>query len=304
MEAAKNNLMPDFCNRRNPMHYTTAINILMKMGVELPRLEILAVGVYENYKGEVNQQEPSPGTPIDKNTRVVLKIGYSSAVDRMPYQFFHGLARSRSSTGEWEENARRLMAPFDAAVIRGESIAYFQRLKYDYGTLDRDHLLKVLRLFNFDPANGDVDLRMLMFWITMLPSFHHWAGNPDYVAKVLEYIFGYKFEIIENVESSYDIPESIRFHLGSKTGRLGHETIMGRSFRERDSSYEVVVKGVPVNKVVDFLPGHSTIKKIKWVLGICMPNNLDHRIRVRVDAEPCRIGPEAGRYHLGYSSYV
>nr|MBN2276496.1 type VI secretion system baseplate subunit TssG [candidate division Zixibacteria bacterium] len=304
MTADKNNLMPDFCSRRSPMHYTTALNILMKMGVSLSRVEILAVGEYENYRGEVNQQEPDPGTPVDSKTRIVLKIGYPSPVDQMPYQFFYGLQRIRSDTGEWEENARRLMAPFDAATIRGEATACFEQLKYDYGTLEPEHLMRVLRLFDFDPTPGGSDLKRLLFWISMLPNFHHWAGNPDFVATVLNFLFGYRIEIIENTETEYDIPVAIQSRLGSKTGRLGRETVLGRRFRERDSSYEVVIKGVPASGVADFLPGHPVRKQVEWVLGFCMPNNLAYRIRVRVDAEPCKIGTKEARAYLGYATYV
>ncbi len=53
MTQADQKIMPDFCNRRYPFHYTTAISVLAKMGVDVNDIDILAIGTYENYRGEI-----------------------------------------------------------------------------------------------------------------------------------------------------------------------------------------------------------------------------------------------------------
>ena len=73
--------MPDFCNRRHPFHYVTALCVLAKMGIDIDTVDILAVGEYENYRGEIQTQSPKPGAAITDDTRIVLKVGYPSAVD-------------------------------------------------------------------------------------------------------------------------------------------------------------------------------------------------------------------------------
>jgi hypothetical protein len=304
MTPRKKNLMPDLCNRRYPFHYTTALNLLMKLGADINHVDIIAVGEYENYKGEVREQVPSPGSPIDSGSKITLKIGSFSAVDRMPYQYFYGLSGLRSSTGEWEDRARECMAPFDAALIRGDANSCYETRKYDFGILESEHLENVLGLFGFRKSNYVEGFREILFWASVFPAFHYWAGNPVFVEKILGYIFDYTFKIVENVESEYEIPEALRYRLGSKTGRLARESIIGRSFVERDSGYSLIVSGVRPDQVADLLPGKAKRGKLEWVLRFCMPNDLDCHIIISVNKGRAGIGRQKRKYYLGYSSYV
>ncbi len=305
MMAGKTNIMPDFCSRKYPFHYITALNMLAGMGVDIHKIDILAVGEYENYKGEIREQQPRAGTTLTADTPITLKVGFLSAVDYMPYQFFYGLFGTRDSGGEWEDNARALMAPFDAAVIRHDAIAKFQSLKYDFGIIDRGHLLKVLELFNFSlPAHSN-SLKDMLLWLSMLPTFHFWAGNPELIEMALAKVLGLDFEVVENTRSKYEIPESIRYHLGTKSGRLGRETVLGNSFYECDSSYEVIVKNVSPDKVNELLPGGATRTKIEWLLSFCMPDNLEYKIRVKVKkAKTIADRKKEQPGYLGYSTHI
>jgi predicted component of type VI protein secretion system len=134
-----------------------------------------------------------------------------------------------------------------------------------------------------------------------MPSFHFWAGNPSFVEKVLRYFFGYDFRIVENVESEYGIPDDIRSRLGSSSSALGEGFVVGRSFKERDSSYELQVLGVAPDEVRDLLPGKPKRRKLEWVLSTCMPNNLDCQITVKVDRSRLVLGQKGC---LGYSTFV
>jgi hypothetical protein len=296
--------MPDFCNRRFPFRFTTALNLLMKMGVDIDRVNLLAVGEFENYCGEIREQSPAPGTVLDENTQISLKVGFPSPVDYMPYQFFYGLEGGRDRSGEWEDRARELFAPYDAAVIRHHAIAKFEILKFNHSFLDLEHILNFLRLFDYAFESEDEQLEELLAWMALLPNFHFWAGNPTFVERALERIFGYKFAIVENVKSEYEIPPSLRYQLGSPACRLGRETIIGKSFLESDSCYTLVVSGIPGEKVKDFLPGMKLRKKLEKMLEVCMPNNLDYKLEFRVEEKKLFLGKEKGRGYLGYSTYV
>jgi len=304
MIGAEQKVMPDFCSRRNPFHYTTALSVLAKNGVDINRIDIFAVGEYENYRGEIQKQSPKPGTAIEDDTRIVLKVGYPSAVDYMPYQMFYGFHGGTSRTGEWEDKARAFMAPFDAAVIRHNAVAMYQSLKFSFGLVDLTHLLRYLKLVDFAPWEQSPDVGETLFWASILPSFHFWAGNPRFVEEVLRYLFGYDFRIIENVKSEYAIPDSIRSRLGSASSSLGEGFVVGRSFKEYDSSYELQVRGVAPDKVRDLLPGKPQRRKLEWVLSICMSSNLDCRITVKVDRRGLVLGRKDGKGYLGYSTFV
>ncbi len=301
---AQTHIMPDFCSRRYPFHYTTALNILRKMDIDVHRINIIADGEYENYKGEIREQQPPPGTEITSRTSINLKVGFPSPVDYLPYQFFYGLSGTRQSDRSWEERARQLMAPFDAAIIRHDADARYQILKYDGGIVERDFLLRVLALYGFDFQNNIRKLSEIIFLFAILPSFYHWSGNPVLVEKILKFFFKYQFKIVESSSAGYEIPEAIQYRLGSKSGRLGRETVMGRSFTEQDSCYDVVVSGVEPGEVADLLPDKAFRRKLDWLLSFCMPGNMEYKIKIKVKPKKTRVGRDSKRCYLGYSSFI
>jgi hypothetical protein len=304
MITGKTDIMPDFCNRRNPFHYVTALNLLSGMGIDIDNISILAEGEYENYKGEIRSQEPKPGTTINNQTRITLVVGFSSAVDFMPYQFFYGLF-NRDTDQTWEQNARSFMAPYDAAVIRHEALAKFLDLKYDFGIIDPHHFKRVLKLFDFElPPHSD-NIDEMLYWLSILPSFHFWAGNPKLCAKAMEMVFGHEFEIVENCGRNFDIPDNLCYRLGQDGGRLGCETLMGNSFTEFDSGFNVIVKNVELDNVSELLPGGKTRDKLDWFLQLSMPGNLEYDISIRVRKKQNQplTENENGNY-LGYSTFI
>lgn len=300
----KTHIMPDFCSRRHPFHYTTALNILRKMGFDVRQINILADGEYENYKGEIREQNPLPGTEITLRSSITLRAGFPSAVDYMPYQFFYGLSGTRQTDRSWDNRARRLMAPFDAAVIRHDADARYQILKYDGGIVEKEFLLRILGLYGFNLQNNVREIGEIIFLFSILPSFNYWSGNPALVEKVLQFFFKYQFKIVENSSSEYEIPESIQYRLGSKSGRLGRETIIGRSFTEQDSCYDLVISGVEPKDVANLMPDKPIRKKLEWLLGFCMPGNLDYKIKIKVKTKRTSVGRDSKNCYLGYSSFI
>lgn len=296
-------IMPDFCNRRIPFHFTTALNLLQKMGVDPYNIEILAVGEYENYKGEIRSQKPASGAELGRNAKIVLEVGYTSAIDLMPYQFFYGLAGITNRSSDWENSARRLMAPFDAAFVRYVGISSYEKRKYNFNFIDSNHLLRYLELYDF--AGVDIsDPQTAARWLAIMPTFHIWAGNAEKMSQILEFLFGYDFSIKESSPSRQNIPDELRYKLGSKSNRLGNEFIIGRSFVEYDTSYEVIISNVPAENVPELLPGKQTRKKIESVLNYCMPGNLDYKIKIISQKDEVKLGKTDQKGYLGYNSYL
>ncbi len=294
-------IMPDFTGRSFRFGHITALNILDAMGVDLDRVNIKAVGTYENYRGEIHYQDPAPGTPLTPDTGITLKIGGNSAVDYMPYQFFYGLGGARSSDRSWEDKARSLMAPFDAAVIRHRAEVRFNALKYEFGIVDEQHLQRFLDLFDFDRNDRWYSEDNILLWVSVLPSLYMWGGNPDIVTGILNRLFRYQFRLRENVSASTSIPPDLQYRLGEKVARLGKETVIGKSFCELDSTYEVVVCDVPPGQVKHLLPGGRVRSRIEKVLDFCMPGDLDYMIKVEVKPAGTEMGNNS---FLGYSSFV
>jgi hypothetical protein len=296
--------MPDFCNRHFPVRYPTAIASLMKMGVEPRRIDILAVGIYENYNGEIREQEPLPGTLLAGDTKIMLKVGISSAVDFVPYQFFYGLEAGTKRGAGWEDRARELMAPFDAAAICTEAVACHRSTQLSFGSVEREQLLRFLTLFRHSLEPGEHQAREAWLWSVLLPTFHSWAGNPAAVVKVLKFFFGYDFTIVESTPAGYDVPDEIQYRLGSSEARLGQATTVGATFLESDSAYSVTIEGVPTRDMSSLLPGKPLRKKVEQLLTMCMPSNLDFQIVVKATERQTILGDPAGRACLGYTAFI
>ncbi len=300
MSSPARNVMPELCNRQNPLHYGTALNLLMIAGIDLNQVNLLPVGTHENYKGEVLEQDPAAGTALKSNTQITLRVGCHAAVDNLPYQFFYGLTARRETGAVWEEHARHTTAMLDSPEIRYSALALKQILKYNFAVPDQNHVGHYLDLFQFSQKDIS-DYQEQLRWAMLLPGYHDWAGNPDQVAAILEKMFGYRFRIVESIESEYEIPEEIRYRLGAKTGRIGRETILGRTFIEFDSAYQVIVCGISRDEVTRFLPGGDKRKRVEEVLKICMPSNLTYKITFETDVGSLKLGEKS---RLGYSTRI
>lgn len=302
MDAKNVQTMPDFCNRRNQYHYTTAIIMLMNRGIDIDKIDILAVGEYENYKGEIRTQSPKPGTALRSDTEVKLEVGFSSAVDIMPYQFFYGL-HGRLGGKAWEMAARQFMSPFDGAVIRHEALLRFMSLRYNFSINDDSFNRRFLGLFDFNVEKETTDSDTAL-WSTLMPGFNNWSGNTEEAQKVLGRIFGYQFRLVENIQSVHEIPEEMQYTLGTKTGRLGLETVLGRTFEEYDTSFGVQIIGVRQEDVAEFLPGRPKRKKLDAILRLILPEQMDYRISFVTAGRGTKIGDKTTGAYLGYATRI
>jgi hypothetical protein len=305
MTSARPMTMPDFINRHHPVRIDAALMTLLRMDVDLERVEILADGESENYRGEIRHQAPGPGETISPDTRVVLRVGCYGGFDHLPYQFFYGLeSQGLSRSSEWEERGRRLMAPFDAGSVRSLGQTQYEELRFNQGFADRKHLARFLKLFGLDWDITWNEMPTALLWLAMLPSFNEWAGNPRQVERALEALFGYRFAIRESRPRTYTIPSELQYQLGSGGCRLGHETVLGKTFMECDSCYEVVVKAVRAKDIRLFLPGQESRRRLEQVLDLCMPSHLERTIRVEPAARIASLGEAPDACYLGYNSFT
>ncbi len=292
--------MPDFCNRKRPVHLVTGLAILQKFGVDISRIAMVAEGEYENYKGEIRKQEPAAGEAITAATEVKLWVGVYTAVDHLPYQFFHGFGGVDQSA-TWEQNARHLFAPFDAALLSSRAKALHEGVKYNFGSIDEDHFRRFLALFEQNLARTKMELRDALLWAGLMPTYHHWAGNAEAVGHVLTTFIRLPVTIIESVPRRFDIPSDVQYKLGSGAARLGEATVLGATFVECDAAYAVRVTNVPPERVTDLLPDGGLRTKLEQLLATCMPGHLEHDIEIEVAHATSNLGSAAGDARLGYS---
>ncbi len=296
--------MPHLCDRHKRLSFVTSLLALDRLGVDLHQVSLLAVGTHRNYRGEVVAQSPDPGTPITPDTVVSLEVGFSSAVDTLPCQFFAGLGDAAKSSSGWELRARHFMAPFDATVVRYQALALGERLRFSLGTTDTVRLREFLSLFALDMPRRHADPRQLGLWAALLPSFHNWAGNAEQVGHVLTLLLGRRCSVEENIPVRYDIPSDIQSRLGQKRHRLGRQIVLGDGFIDCDQTYRVHVHGVASDRIRDWMPGGPMHRHLEWLLQTCMPGQLDYRISVHARRGRRKLGDSTEHFRLGYNTYL
>lgn len=304
MNPSERTVMPQFSERHHPFHFATALTTLLRLGIDLNRVQLLAVGLHETYRGEVLAQQPAAGEEIGARSVIRLEVGVESAVDILPYQFFYGFDTARESTGEWELAARQLMAPFDAAVIRRRGWEDYRRLSFTLAQSDNDQLNRFFALFEFDSKLAGETFRERALWVALLPLFHHWAGNGEMAARMISEVFGYPCQIQESVELTTAIPDALRTRLGKTNARLGAETIVGASFCDQESAYRVIINDVEPEKAGSWLPGKPMYMKLQNLLAICLPGHLEGTIVVRCRRTAFATGAASRTARLGYTTQL
>ncbi len=295
--------MPNLVSRRAKMHYVTALNELARLGVDMTTVEILAVGWYRNYAGEVHRQEPGPGSELHPGTKIRLEVGYTSAVDQLPHQFFVGLDHRPTAGGKWEDAARRLMAPFDAQVVRHEAWTLYRSLKVSFGYLDREQLTRFLETFDVELPDMELTDREMLLLAMLMPGIHQWGGNAHAVESALELFFGFRVDIEENIPRRFAIPRNLQYRLGQSRTQLGRDSLVGGSFTELESSYRLTLRDVPDSRVRELLPGRPLRRKVDWFLKMVTPGNLVGIVQVMPRQPKMPLG-DSNRSYLGHGSYL
>jgi hypothetical protein len=286
------------------MHYVTALNELSRLGVHMTRVEMLAVGDYRNYAGEVRAQEPAADEEIGPRTRIRLEIGAPSAVDMFPHQFFTGLEHRPDLGREWEESARRLMAPFDAAVIRHDAWSLYHILRMSFGYVERKHLERFLKIFEVPLPRVELTDEEMLLLSMLLPAYHDWGGNAESVAAAIELFFGFRMvQIEESLPGRYTIPEHLRYRLGSRTDGVGRGTLVGREFTEYESAYRITIRDVEPEVLPEMLPGRPLRRKFDWFIDFVMPSNLICSLRLEPRRRFTALG-SGSQSHLGFGTFV
>ena len=303
MSDARFGVMPDFCSQRYRTHFVTALNTLARMGIDLSKVDLLAIGIEENYRGEVHYQEPAPGTLLDSHIQIRLKIGASSAVDYMPYQFFYGLHGLTRRVEKWEDRARAFMAPFDSAVLKYTAKCHQESLTYGSGLVERRQLLRFLKMFNFD-VDPSIPENELLLLASLLPQYHYWSGNADFLVAVLSRMFPFTFRVIENIPGRYTITQDLCTRLGRSNSRLGKESLLGSSFVEGDSAYRVIISNVPADRAAELVKGKFLRDRIDWMIQRCMPTHFVYEIIIEVNRQAAKLGRQSPTSRLGYSAFV
>jgi len=275
------------------------------LGVDQSRVNLKAIGKFLNYRGEIHSQSPRAGEVITDDSVIRLNVGFDSVVDHFPHQFFFGLpGLSSLAGGDWEDSGRRLMSTFDAAVIKLEALASYEAFRFSCPEIDPDQSVRTARLFSIDSLPHDPGNKVRHTVLPVLPHFYLWSGNAEGTARFLSQVLGHTVEIVENVETVQQIDPDLQSQLGVRFTELGGSMVLGSSFKERESAFDILVRDVEIDQVADWLPSGRRMMQLNQLVHTTLPNGLDYRIRPLFKKRTIKLGRTSNEAYLGSSATV
>ncbi len=301
MNAPSKHLMPVLVDRRSRPSLVTAVNQLIKLGVDPDRIFVRLVGSNEDYDGQIRSQDPDPGTPLTEETEVVLDVGMVGIVDYLPYQFFTSPQRSSAASTTWETRARGMMAPIDGTAAKMSALMSFERMRFDEAIIEPGHLSRVIDLYGDRPRSCCSANTLLGLWTALMRDFNEWSGNPRGMAWVLGLLLDCKLHVRENTPAKHQIDPAIQSRLSTTYSHLGDDWVLGDHFVDHDSRYELILTDIRQAHVEDWLPGGSRRTLLEKIMTMCNPGHLQWHLRFELPFSARPIGRSHREAFLGVS---
>jgi hypothetical protein len=215
--------MPDFCAPRRGVRQTidAAIPALERLGVEADRIVLRSAGGGW-IAGTVVAQEPAPGTELGSQTRIVLSIAGSGALESLPFAL-------REESDE-EMRADAIFALFDNPILK---LRHTVRSGGGFLAVRPDQPATSLRwiegIFRLSPEPWPK--RRWYALARLLPVLHRIAGRAEAIPLALRLVFGLPVANVRIVSGLVPVPASARTRLATANGRLGVDATIGVGLR-------------------------------------------------------------------------
>jgi type VI secretion system protein ImpH len=157
---------------------------------------------------------------------------------------------------------------------------------------------------------GDRDLRgdTPINWSKMMAYAGLMAGrsrSPDVVSGIVAHCFDLpEVEIQPWVLRKVAIPEDQQTSLGGNNARLGQDTLIGASIRDRGGKFILRLKGLSRERFADFLPNGQDHEQLVKLVEFTMREQLAYDLELMIrpeDVRPIKLGESV---RLGWNTFV
>lgn len=215
--------MPNFSDPRRGIRHTvdSAIPALERLGVDADRMVLKSAGGGW-ISGTVVAQEPPAGTELGTQTRVVLSIAGSGALESLPFAL-------REDSDE-DMRADAIFALFDNPILKlrhaVRSGGGFLELRPDQPSTSLRWIEEIFRI-----SSRAWPKRRWYAVARLLPVLHRIAGTEEAVPLALRLVFGLPVANVRIVSGLVPIPPSALTRLAVAGGRLGIDATIGMGLR-------------------------------------------------------------------------
>lgn len=215
--------MPDLAAPRRGVRHTldTALQTLGRLGVDDDRVIVKRAGAGWT-PGTIVAQEPLPGTELGEQTRVVLVVAGTGALESLPFPL--------REDSDADMRVDELFALFDSPLGK---LGHAVRMGGGFLELRPDDPSTALRwiegIFRI-PARSWPKRRWYAI-ARLLPVLHRVAGRSDAVPLGLGLVFGLPVRHVASTIGLVPTREERRTRLGRQNGRLGIDASVGVGVR-------------------------------------------------------------------------
>jgi hypothetical protein len=290
--------MPDLCTpRRGTRHrIDSAIPALERLGVDPERIVLRSAGGGW-IPGTIVAQEPPSGSELTSQTRVVLDVAGTSALQSLPFAL-------REDSDE-EMRADAIFALFDNPLLKlryavREGGGYLELRPSDPATAQR----WIEGIFRVSPTPWPK--RRWYAIARLLPVLHRIAGRAEAVPLALRLVFGLPVARVRIVSGLVPIPAQYQTRLAVANGRLGADATIGVGLRA-STAVEVEIGPVDLDTYREH-QGRSERAQREAVYKLVLPAHLYGAAReawtVGTPSDPPRLRDGWQPSALGLNSYL
>ena len=290
--------MPDLATPRRGLRHTidTALQTLERLGVDFDRVVVRRAGAgWET--GTIVGQEPAAGTELGEQTRVVLSVAGTGALESLPFSL-------REDSDE-ELRADELFALFDNPLGK---LGHTVRMGGGFLELRPDDPSTSLRWIEglFQISAQSWPKRRWYAVARLLPALHRVAGRADAVPLALGLVFQLPVMHVKSVAGLVPTHDTRRTRLGMKNGRLGVDASVGAGVRAL-TGLAITIGPVTLDQYREHtLPSERAQRDALYrlVLPAHVQDAVVERWRVGDPADGSRLGDLWNPSALGVNSYL
>lgn len=290
--------MPDFCTPRRGVRQTVdaALASLQRLGVEPERVVLRAAGAGW-VSGTVVRQDPPPGHQLTPETRLVLEVAGTGALESLPYPL-------RDDSDD-DLRVDALFALFDTPLLR---VRHVVRQAGGFLEIHPDEPATALRWIEgiFHVAPRAWSKRRWYAVARLLPTLHRVAGRTEAIPLAFRLVFGLPVASVRVVSGLAALPEARHTRLASANSRLGTDAALGVGLRAT-TAVEIVIGPVSLETYQEHQAPTDRVER-DAIYRLVLPAHLHRAVRERwtvgTPAEPPRLQDGWQPAALGLNSYL
>jgi hypothetical protein len=293
-------VIPDFKVRPDGASKTLkeAYSFLRTQGFPEKDLFIFPQGEFESFKGEILNQQPTPGEIVSPGERVILIAAMPGICELMPDLFTDHREDFLDDSFTPLGGAKRLFSVIDSAFIK--MLCRLEWIRDVYSGISSSAAMVdyIGSLLEFPERKLGWASQDFLGYI--LPGLYGYLGTESALGAYINAVTGLPGSTRYGGMQTFPLPESEQNRVGQK-GRLGADLYLGAEFKGAEPAFDFSIAlddSRAVESIIPGQPGHSMLRDI---LSLALPRH-EESCSVIVDPRAGDIRFELAASFLGYST--